>query len=63
LKINDLKRCFGNIAISVLKNGDTMGERMERIGQIDTDFFVTLVQYQAKNQKIRVNLPYICSSI
>jgi hypothetical protein len=30
---------FGKPAVSALENGDTMGERIRRIGQIQTDFF------------------------
>jgi hypothetical protein len=39
-------------AISALESGDTMGERIGRIGRIRTDFFgVQLPEFQAKNQK------------
>jgi hypothetical protein len=33
-----------------------MGERIERIGRIDTDFFFAMFQIWAK-KKIRINLP------
>jgi hypothetical protein len=41
-----------------LENADTMGERIRRIGQIETDFLLTMHEFQAKkSKKIRFNLP------
>jgi hypothetical protein len=45
-------------AISHLENGDTMGERMGRIGQIETDFFLSkCTDFKQKIKKIRLNPP------
>jgi hypothetical protein len=58
-----LKRFFANTwghwrTVSVLENGDTMGERIGQIGRIDTDFLGRVRLESVKNQKkIRVNPP------
>jgi hypothetical protein len=38
-------------AISHLENGDTMGERIGRIGQIETDFFYRNARTVSKKSK------------
>jgi hypothetical protein len=49
---------YNPIAISVLENADTMGERIGRIGRIYTDFLGTNARILSKKvKKIRFNLP------
>jgi hypothetical protein len=45
-------------AISHLEKSDTMGERIRRIGRIDTDFSgVRVLGIREKSKKIRINPP------
>jgi hypothetical protein len=42
-----------------LEKSDTMGERIGRIRRIDTDFFISMHEFQAKNQKKSVRIRLI----
>jgi hypothetical protein len=46
------------LTIFALENDDTMGERIGRIGRIDTDFYgARMLGIREKSKKIRVNPP------
>jgi predicted DNA-binding ribbon-helix-helix protein len=56
-------KLYFKLTIFVLENADTMGERMERIGRMDTDFLRCVCLEFVKNQKKTVSIRSIRSPI